>query len=109
MWRTPLRFVDPQHPITPRFTSFSAVLTSAYPAFRPLGCSDLLRFVRMTTGTETTPETHISERRLAANRANAQRSTGPRTELDGCIMPLCWMKYHKKSMSSLSSGSGALP
>ncbi|MBV9033233.1 MAG: hypothetical protein JO182_01970 [Acidobacteriaceae bacterium] len=42
----------------------------------------------MTTGTETTPETHISERRLAANRANAQRSTGPRTEAGKAVSSL---------------------
>jgi len=34
----------------------------------------------MSTDPTATPETKISERRLAANRANAQLSTGPRTE-----------------------------
>src|SRR3954452_19753842 len=38
--------------------------------------------------TDTTPETILSERRLAANRANAQLSTGPRTETGKAVSSL---------------------
>src|SRR4051794_36178094 len=38
--------------------------------------------------TDTTPETILSERRLAANRANAQLSTGPRTEAGKAVSSL---------------------
>ena len=42
----------------------------------------------MCTDPSAAPETHISERRLAANRANAQLSTGPRTEEGKAISSL---------------------
>jgi flagellar biosynthesis GTPase FlhF len=41
-----------------------------------------------STLSEDTPETACSERRLAANRANAQLSTGPRTEVGKAISSL---------------------
>lgn len=46
-------------------------------SFYLLPCGRELPF--MSADTTATPKTTVSERRLAANRANTQLSTGPRT------------------------------